>query len=1101
MARGNISSLGIGSGSYKDYMAKQVSLSISRNQYRANMSDERLQLIRNAVYKMVSNWPPEDNMAILTEYGDGGVLKKNYSKEDLNRALTESIIIHLDPADLEQLYTQVTAESRKMSRDIKRIEKKRRQRAKTSFNTGRMDAAYDRIKDKKHNMSHNIKKAIKEEGGGMKIPRYVQSQFRKLKKEVMDVLDECFDVYTLTRYALSLGIDSQGFKKKELYNQIANKILLYAAMVTGKNKKLFLGGMLDDAGVETCKAILKYTSYAYLTGEETTDGKTWVELREAARKAKAIMQARSKQKKLGQKNRGGLIRRAINRNIGAKEADYFADMSTAEILELAGKYGINASKFKNTSELYGVIYKAIEKDSKTANKLVRKATRGGKIDPAALKGRRKRKLDQGELRGGATLRDQERAARADEAATMSALEAAASSAGIISDGILGAGLYSVPIREGGRIDYHRITHAVPVLVVGQSLITKVASGSKNDMDIYNAHKNDKNITLEKMAGYLGVDPEYFKDLDDLKQKIYASEIDDEGNVKATRDDVAINAENDALNINKSMFGGGLNDTVGSILRATNYIASYTGSIKAGIVGNSDTSSMNVGVRDHTDLILDYLTTTLEDHIVRYEESTQQHRDYLHMRLGDMYKRLGWIKKDTVSLRDKRGFSVNGMTGELDFVPHHAAGATQFIAGDSLTNKPNPELVTVKGDGTYSVRPIGKGAQNGFSDLAIPQHAEGIYDVNGLGKATRRLEKAKKILDDIEKRSTIVNTIKSLGGKPPANWMTVREGTLARALSKAVHKYARLTSKSTRILKLNNFGQAIDKEIKGKLNSNSEINTSNGIQPVLSVNNDDAVVKAIKEVNKTLNDKFIKLFTGLAIGFPIVGAANGGIGTGFAGIAATEGINVAIDGVASAAISAAKEGLGIANTGGYITKFASGGMSYGNSIIAGDASGRNIFANGARPELVQSNGSMKVTPLHRAGDNIKQKISRMTQSERAQALATALSSHIIKYSYTLPNGAEDVSNQGEAIKVFNVKPGITDTVSVGGTETTLVEILASIATQLNNILGTSVTDNQLLSNIATSSSIIASNTTKTSSGNSNPYAGGFPSGLDSILGGE
>ena len=126
MARGNISSLGIGSGSYKDYMAKQVSLSISRNQYRANMSDERLQLIRNAVYRLVSNWPSEDKMAILTEYGDGGVLKKNYSQEDLNKALTESIIIHLDPTDLEQLYAQVTAEARNMSRDIKKIEKKRK---------------------------------------------------------------------------------------------------------------------------------------------------------------------------------------------------------------------------------------------------------------------------------------------------------------------------------------------------------------------------------------------------------------------------------------------------------------------------------------------------------------------------------------------------------------------------------------------------------------------------------------------------------------------------------------------------------------------------------------------------------------------------------------------------------------------------------------------------------------------------------------------------------------------------------------------------------------------------------------------------------------
>ena len=125
---------------------------------------------------------------------------------------------------------------------------------------------------------------------------------------------------------------------------------------------------------------------------------------------------------------------------------------------------------------------------------------------------------------------------------------------------------------------------------------------------------------------------------------------------------------------------------------------------------------------------------------------------------------------------------------------------------------------------------------------------------------------------------------------------------------------------------------------------------------------------------------------------------------------------------------------------------------------------------------------------------------MTTAERSKALSVGVSSHVVKLSYELPSGATDVSNPGEAIKVYDVKPGISDQISVGnGESTSLIAMISGIYSALTSILSTQTAGNQLLT-------VIGANTAKSkssanSSANQNPFAGGFPTELDGILEGE
>jgi hypothetical protein len=97
-----------------------------------------------------------------------------------------------------------------------------------------------------------------------------------------------------------------------------------------------------------------------------------------------------------------------------------------------------------------------------------------------------------------------------------------------------------------------------------------------------------------------------------------------------------------------------------------------------------------------------------------------------------------------------------------------------------------------------------------------------------------------------------------------------------------------------------------------------------------------------------------------------------------------------------------------------------------------------------------------------------------------------------------------AERSEPMKVFAVNPGIADLVELGSAKVSLIGLVADMVGRLSNIENLLSVGNQQSSAIVTATAATAANinklATKTSSG-ANPFAGGFPSDLDSILTGR
>jgi hypothetical protein len=98
-------------------------------------------------------------------------------------------------------------------------------------------------------------------------------------------------------------------KYKDLTNMIINKTLLYISLITGKSKTMYGGAIVRS---EPFHRILKYTSYAFVTGEAGMSPEQIKKLREDAARAKAQIKEGFRRKEKGLKQRG-IIGRAVNK--------------------------------------------------------------------------------------------------------------------------------------------------------------------------------------------------------------------------------------------------------------------------------------------------------------------------------------------------------------------------------------------------------------------------------------------------------------------------------------------------------------------------------------------------------------------------------------------------------------------------------------------------------------------------------------------------------------------------------------------------------------------------------------------------------------------
>lgn len=898
----------LGTRKFKDSTASNISSSISRDVYRNSIkSDKRLQELRKAVYRLVQTWSREDKILILTEYGDTAQLRGSADDDTLNKVLTESLIIHLEPADLNQLYNDVIVKQSALKKDIKRINEKKvvaAKKMKRQLTTSNFEVNFNIVQNIKVKSIHKYEKMRKKMNKGFKVPRYVVTKYKSLRKEVFEVLKNVYNTYELAGVAYTMGIEFEdNTKPKDLMTMITNKVCLFVDLVMGKSK--VVGAAILDP--EPYNNILQYTSFSYITGKPGMDQGAWIQLRKNAEAAK--------------KFKSNMMRSGKNR-------------------------------FARRTRLPGVKLVTKAKDSIKTSKTYN-----------ALKDFRRRMSD----------------------------------AGIDSTDI-----NSIPDKYKAEAQYFLI--------------------DKTPRELYN------------LAAQYNIDTKKIGDLDKLRSQIIVQSkskkhVDKTTGLIIGADNARERAEAKLKkklakydgNTKKSIFGARKRNKLESklaVLGASPYDVEkpdgqqvyWEEPLPVYIVERNGSDSTKTAVDPKTGLYTDgnILFTKSVDEVLAAMAKT-----------GHEPKSKAIInKKAQVGKKYKLNNADLDWANENNF--KFATGAYSFIAGDSLTERANPELVTMRGDGSFSVKPLKAGPENGNSPFAIRKYATG------------------------------------------------GEGTAGSVL-KLDNKY--LTNAAA--------------------DMNIEMLTGKMVQPVFVVNKSlnegqGVISSAITGVSKTISNKFGELFIGL--GTPAVLGAPMGVGALSMPMFTVLGVKNTIENILSDSLDQASE----------VFKFASGGtITGGNKIITGDAAGSNIFAKGAKPELVTSSGDMTITPLNKTGTESRSKVSRMSTTERRSALATAISSHAVKYDYKLPAGVTEITNAGEALKVFSVKPGIIDPITVAGEETTLANMIANMVVQLNGMAETIAAGNLLLSQIA--SKPVAS---ISGGSNGNPFTGSaFPSSIDNILGGE
>ena len=1153
----------IGTRNFADYTSRKISANVSKRNYETMIvSDQRLQKFRDAVYKMVSGWLPEDCLAILTEYGDSSSLSKNYTSKELYKATTESIIVHLNPKDLNTLYNDVIISEHEMMSDIKAVNKEKKKAAKKYFSISTFDDVFARLSGSKNNKSY--RKALDAYDDSFKVQKDVVKGYPVLRKELDDVLKTCFNIIEVTGLAFSMGIEIQdGTPDKEVRRWIINKTILYVDLISGHGNKAYSNMFID---VEPYNKLLKMTSYSYITGEPGLNPGDWVMLKKQARAAKKAMQesahtqnnrsdifyGKTMKALTGGKTaytRGGLTRKLTLHG----DSGVLANATYDQLVELAGKYGIDPNAFRNMNEnvLKAKIYNGMRAETERIGRL--------NIANRALS-----KLKLGTTVGARNLQD--RLAAHTSYTNSNILKPL--SLDTVSDA--GSAVPTIRINGAGKRISESLLTAVPVYIVGQENKNISGSGKLGNIGaLVTSKSSTKGLksVANKMNGSTALSDEDGRILayiQNLPSYSSSKEFNATGSDQEARKGLP-RSINEVLNILSSsgyskqlqlayhtypdkdsreyktaiayIYAMAINHT-----NLAKYISETTGIYFKAKTSKRKAAKINSLIKGSLSAKINNIKAHFGKNIKSYSELPDKSKlayDYLnnlnYIELEALVKRDGYdnfafidfIKKyhassdfsnalkalhanhiGDISLRNLFENSINDIALLTDTKKIYKHGilqrARKILNFFSRASGNKNNMLAAEGIASEE-KPLQ--SLIGWSNGHISGGNEAINAVTPV-YVVNLLEKAPDAMSSVISAPS-KGEFNSIGAAMLLSSSSALEDSAASTKKKSIKKL--LTPEAA------NMGQYMSDEAYHKL-SRRVVRTQ--ATPVFMVNDmvkSYDLSKQLTSIDYTLLKGFSELELGLSAETV---SAPGGVGIVTRPNLVASGINNTKDQIIADLIdTAAKDRLEkiiTANTGGIISpikklstggkvssgttasfnRFASGGTA---SVITGDSAGSNIFSGGAKPELVQSNGSISVTPLNSASTATSEKTSTLSSTDRNKALAVSAASHVIKYSYTLPNGAEDVSNVGEAIKTFSVKPGIMDDVDVAGQTTSLMLMLANIYAQLVSIGNSETTGNSLLTAIAATASSSNSNTAPSTV--NNPFAGTFSNTMDTILEGD
>ena len=665
-AKGNTTPIGDGSvgidNSVTSAAGQAIQEVVSENNLKANLAaNGSMKNIFGATIRMVARWAPGDKMRILQDYGSVDMVKKNASDEEINNAVATVLISHLPKEELRKIIGKEEVTEKKITKDVAAINQRSLNFRKKQFNANAFGASNQA--GASGTARNNL---VKNSNDDKQLLKGLKNQGAAVTKA-----------------------DSTEFKRirKELEEVLKGMTNIQLATIAAN-----LGMSADDTdGSMSKKTTIKYicnmvNMYTILLLGKDTSGISPAKFsKEVVAQIEELLLLTSGGWMTGKVGINDLTLREKRKAAMAAKKELKANKEANDIKAKAraqaesikrtrgGKIKYDSSgNIKMKSGFLGIKKKDnahLNANTKKMRDLIIKKLGGGDIDKVDMNALKNLAASQG-IEG---YEDKTKTELLDELALYAAKE---------SEGVTAK---SKEIIDKAKKEAAKYVKSDP---------------EKAKQIMANAKKE---VTNTRSASFLG-----------------ALEKGEEGSQEYSDKIPVISFSGIKLSMTRTTDLSTGDDIYSGKL--TGIAKFHKGGFGAGkIQSNADATA----AKDADKNAIATKVNAEYDGAGGFDAANAAHEE---SKAGNKFK--SGMKAIGSNLLDVATFGISGAfkeareRKEAEAEGMYATGATSFIAGDSLTDKANPERVTIKGDGSFSVEPVTSGPQNNNSPFALDQYATG-----------------------------------------------------------------------------------------------------------------------------------------------------------------------------------------------------------------------------------------------------------------------------------------------------------------------------------------------------------------------------------------
>lgn len=271
-------------------------LDLERNRdnyrYRVKIGEEKVKKLRTYAYRMIYRYTREEMLGLLASYGEISLVNDQNDLEEIRRQLVETLLVNLTEAELNQIVQNVNQQTKKLMNTIGQYNKKADARM-----ADYKDVPGSNIVKQKPTGTNRFTQIAKAfDNSALFNPNYNLSSKMAtgLKRELEQVLDT-MNLADIAGFAANMGYENmENAKVDDMRDFIIDQVASVVILATGNNIRKTTVAIPDADAFEVAKTLLVKTSWAWVVGAKTLSSAEIKLLREKAKKARKEMEARTK---------------------------------------------------------------------------------------------------------------------------------------------------------------------------------------------------------------------------------------------------------------------------------------------------------------------------------------------------------------------------------------------------------------------------------------------------------------------------------------------------------------------------------------------------------------------------------------------------------------------------------------------------------------------------------------------------------------------------------------------------------------------------------------------------------------------------------------